>query len=249
MSTCPLNAASISGVNPKPLPPCRAFTGAPCSRSRRAMGTERAAAAEWRGITCIPFEEAVSTLAPCSSNTRTAGSWPKKLARPSGPKPSLDTALATALARRDPPRAARPSGPPLQARRPRRYRATRRGPGGRPPRPAGDGTQRRELPTRPHGARWRARASPAPAIRRWSGLPWSPPSRIAPRRTRRTSVLEEVVALGHGQDPRRLAGQELAVRAHLVGLRVDLHPREIGVVDHVGLREPAAAAHRGQHLS
>ena len=29
------------------------------------MGTEWAAAAEWSGITCIPFDEAVSTLAPC----------------------------------------------------------------------------------------------------------------------------------------------------------------------------------------
>src|SRR6266550_1372192 len=55
---------------------------------------------------------------------------------------------------------------------------------------------------------------------------------------------EGKVALRERQLGRRLAGEELAVGAHLVGLGVDLERRLPGVVDHVLLAERARVAHR-----
>src|SRR4030095_5915286 len=60
--------------------------------------------------------------------------------------------------------------------------------------------------------------------------------------------LEEEVPLGHRQYGGRLAGQELAVGPHLVGLRVHLHAGHVGVVDHRRLGQGAAGPHRAPAL-
>ncbi len=56
-------------------------------------------------------------------------------------------------------------------------------------------------------------------------------------------TLEKKVSLRHGQDLRGLAGEEHAVRAHFVGVRIDFHARQRVVVDHVPLGEAAAVIH------
>ena len=48
---------------------------------------------------------------------------------------------------------------------------------------------------------------------------------------------KQEIALGEGQRRRRLAGEERAVRANFVGLRIDFDAREGVVVHHVALRD------------
>ena len=71
----------------------------------------------------------------------------------------------------------------------------------------------------------------------------------APAARQEAGRSEQEVALRHRQHGGRLAGEQLAVGAHLVGLRVDLHRRRVGVVHHVApssrVRQPL---HRGQRL-
>lgn len=70
------------------------------------------------------------------------------------------------------------------------------------------------------------------------------PTQAERRRHRRSSGSEQEVPLRHRQLFCRLAGQQHAVRPHLVGLRVDLHHRQVVVEHHVGLGDRAAALHR-----
>ena len=58
-----------------------------------------------------------------------------------------------------------------------------------------------------------------------------------------TQLLKQEIPLRHGQANRWLAGKQQAVRAHGVGLRVNLHLGGVVVVDHVLLFYAADAAH------
>ena len=62
-------------------------------------------------------------------------------------------------------------------------------------------------------------------------------------------ALEQVVALGERQHGGRLAGQELAVGADLVGLGIDREPGQRVVELHVALGQAAAAADHRELLS
>src|SRR2546428_7581789 len=56
--------------------------------------------------------------------------------------------------------------------------------------------------------------------------------------------LEQKIPLRHGQYARRLAREHHTVSAHLIGLGIDLDPRQRVVVDHVALADVPAFAHR-----
>src|SRR5690606_6236475 len=60
---------------------------------------------------------------------------------------------------------------------------------------------------------------------------------------------EQEVTLRQRQHGGRLAGEQLAVGAHLVGLRVDLDMRLVVVVDQVALADRTCAAHGAQRLA
>src|ERR1035438_1860232 len=74
-------------------------------------------------------------------------------------------------------------------------------------------------------------------------LPTGPaiPTRYALMMCRFSS--EQKVTLRQRQNAGRLAGQQLAIRPHFIGLRIDFDVWHCGVVDHVPLPNGAAVLH------
>src|SRR5260370_17645803 len=66
---------------------------------------------------------------------------------------------------------------------------------------------------------------------------------------RKALISEEEIALRHRQLSSRLAGQQLAIGADLVSLRVHFNLRCRGIVDHVRLAGVAAGLHAASPVS
>ena len=60
---------------------------------------------------------------------------------------------------------------------------------------------------------------------------------------------KQKIPLRHWQTHRWLAGEQLTIGVHAVGLRVNFHLGQVGVVDHVLLLDAANVAHRAHIFS
>src|SRR5262245_52260474 len=89
-----------------------------------------------------------------------------------------------------------------------------------------------------------------PAMPTRNALVIAPPSASS---TLRRLLLEQEIPLRQRQNLRRLAGEQFAVRAHFVGLRIDFDLLHGGIVNHVALADGSAILHRhsafGEFLS
>ena len=90
MSAWPFCAAACSGVN---SPCCRALTSAPCSSNCRAISKWPPATAECSGWTRMALSAIWRGFAPWSRSQAATSGCPKNAARPSGGKPSLESAF------------------------------------------------------------------------------------------------------------------------------------------------------------